>query len=163
VAEDLDAVSATDDREHDAEADLPPAAEDLDAVSATDDREHDAEADLPPAAEDLDAVSVSGDWEQDLEVDLPPVAAELDAVSVSGEQSEAPEAEQACPPADAGNTCGTSLNLPDGTVRDLWNGIISDHDLSDNERFLTCVSVLLSETRSLLRAGAISPNPPASS
>jgi hypothetical protein len=84
-AHDLDAYHAAGDREHDAEADLPPVAEDLDAVSATDDREHDAEADLPPAAEDLDAVSATDDREHDAEADLPPAAEDLDAVSVSGD------------------------------------------------------------------------------
>ena len=46
----------------------------------------------------------------------------------------------------------TSFGLENGTVAALWDSIVVDADLSDNERFLACVSDLLVQVQGLLKA-----------
>ena len=49
-----------------------------------------------------------------------------------------------------------SLGLPDGTVARLWERHTLDANLSDNEKFLICVSSMLSEVQTILKSEAAS-------
>ena len=127
-----------------------------------------------PEAADTEVAETMPDLLADLAPDVPePVQADaagghapVAPADVALASSEDPVTPSSVPPLDrqdgqdaapgtgsSEDVGGTSLLLPDGTVHRLWTEIVADADLSDNERFLTCVSVLLSETRILLRAG----------
>ncbi len=171
AADDLDAGPAEDAWRREPEAEANPA-DDRDASVDVEDGDRAFEAEPEAAADDLDAGPAEDAWRHEPEVaaEPGPIGEDRDAVPPSELRPElrpeplpAAATTTAATARDPGAAGGTSLLLPDGTVRDLWAGIISDHDLSDNERFLTCVSVLLSETRSLLRAGATSTSTSASS
>ena len=79
------------------------------------------------------------------------VPAEIEASEPSETVTFAPETDETVLQGDApaGNT---SFGLEDGTVAALWDRIAGDADLSDNERFLACVSSLLVEVQGLLKA-----------
>ena len=83
-------------------------------------------------------------------------AAEL-AIGMTEEAAEMSEPLSEADDTDAATETGapaanTSFGLENGTVAALWDSIAVDADLSDNERFLACVSDLLVQVQGLLKA-----------
>ena len=73
-----------------------------------------------------------------------------EAAEISEPLSEADDADAATE--TGASVANTSFGLENGTVAALWDSIAVDADLSDNERFLACVSDLLVQVQGLLKA-----------
>ncbi|MEM9709339.1 MAG: GTPase [Pseudomonadota bacterium] len=104
-----------------------------------------------PAAEKLAPTSKA---DEEAEADA---VAEADAPETVAEEKPAPKRRARRKTKEESKSTkarATTFGMANGTVSDLWNETIADTDLSDNERFLACVDMLLGKVQGILKDGA---------